>query len=110
MIDVDLSKTVKITVAPRSSLDLTYERVCRECALKYPRKDGTYPAANAKEVMTHCLGECDSKIKRGYESGNPFEIEIVPVNYQRLEETQPEPEPETEKIPKAPQSLFFHQG
>ena len=113
MFDVDLSKTIKITVAPSSSLDLTYEKACRECALKNPRKDRAYPAENAMEAMAYCLRECDSRIKRGQESGRPFEIEIVSNNYQNLQniaKTQPEPKPKTEKIPEPPQSLFFHQG
>jgi hypothetical protein len=105
MVDVDLNKTVKINVVPGSSLGLTQEKACGQCGLEPSKKKGY----SEKEALIYCVQECGSKIRKGHENGKPFEIEIIsiPDYYQSQARTQPKSKPEGEKIPPAPQDLFF---
>jgi hypothetical protein len=107
MVDVDLSKVIKITVVPSYSLDLTFEKACRDCDLRYSRRDKSY---SKKEDMYRC-GSCATDIRRKHGDGKPFEIGIisdkVSKDYQKQAELQIEPEETSEEIPKATQDMFF---
>jgi len=109
MAKVDLSKTLKVVITPgKNGLGLVFEKACRSCALKYSRKSGTYSSI---EEMKHC-GDCATNIRRNYETGNPFEIEIptteIPADYLK-DKTQKTPEARYKPISTIPNGMFLAQ-
>jgi len=107
--NVDLSKTIRFTVVPseNNDFDQVLKRACSNCALVYSR-NGEVKSYSSREEMDHCI-KCADKSRKDYENGKPFEIRTVSYELP-TENPQEKIKPakiESEKIPPAPQDLFF---